>query len=74
MKLLCVQAPSLAFLALHRRFAPLLAALLAGRSAPRVGVEPWVARDLPAKTEQTFEQDAAEKAKPVFRVKIYNRD
>jgi enterochelin esterase-like enzyme len=35
----------------------------------------WLWRDYdPAKTEQTFEQDAAEKAKPVFRVKIYNRD
>jgi enterochelin esterase-like enzyme len=27
-----------------------------------------------AKTEQVFEIDAAEKAKPLFRVKIYNRD
>ncbi len=27
-----------------------------------------------AKTEQTFAMDAAEKAKPFFRVKIYNRD
>ena len=35
----------------------------------------WLWRDYdPAKTEQKFEQDAAEKAKPVFRVKIYNRD
>ncbi len=35
----------------------------------------WLWRDYdPAKTGQTFEQDAAEKAKPVFRVKIYNRD
>jgi len=35
----------------------------------------WTWRDYdPAKTEQAFEQDAAEKAKPVFRVKIYNRD
>jgi len=35
----------------------------------------WLWRDYdPSKTEQTFEQDAAEKAKPVFRVKIYNRE
>jgi enterochelin esterase family protein len=35
----------------------------------------WLWRDYDsAKTEQIFEQDAAEKAKPVFRVKIYNRD
>lgn len=35
----------------------------------------WIWRDYDsAKTEQTFEQDATEKAKPVFRVKIYNRD
>ncbi len=27
-----------------------------------------------AKTEQVFEMDAAEKTKPLFRVKIYNRD
>jgi enterochelin esterase family protein len=35
----------------------------------------WLWRDYdPARTSQTFEQDAAEKARPVFRVKIYNRD
>jgi enterochelin esterase family protein len=28
----------------------------------------------PAKTEQVYEQDAAEKDKPYFRVRIYNRD
>ncbi len=34
----------------------------------------WLWRDYdPAKTEQTFEMEPAEKAKPVFRVKIYNR-
>jgi enterochelin esterase-like enzyme len=35
----------------------------------------WLWRDYqPARTEQSYEMDAAEKAKPVFRVKIYNRD
>jgi enterochelin esterase family protein len=35
----------------------------------------WLWRDYdPAKTQQTFEQDATEKAKPFFRVKVYNRD
>jgi len=35
----------------------------------------WLWRDYdPAKTEQTYEQEAAEAAKPFFRVKIYNRD
>ncbi|MEP6714330.1 MAG: alpha/beta hydrolase-fold protein [Terriglobia bacterium] len=35
----------------------------------------WIWRDYDAaKTDQAFEQDATEKAKPVFRVKIYNRD
>jgi enterochelin esterase family protein len=34
----------------------------------------WLWRDYdPTKTEQTFEQDAEEKAKPLFRVRIYNR-
>ena len=34
----------------------------------------WLWRDYdPAKTEQTFEQSAEEKAKPLFRVRIYNR-
>jgi len=34
----------------------------------------WLWRDYdPAKTEQIFEMEPAEKAKPVFRVKIYNR-
>jgi len=28
----------------------------------------------PAKTEQVYEMDAEEKAKPLFRVKIFNRD
>jgi len=35
----------------------------------------WLWRDYdPAKTEQTYEMDPVEKAKPLFRVKIYNRD
>ncbi len=35
----------------------------------------WLWRDYdPAKTEQTFEMEAAEKAKPVFRVTVTNRD
>jgi enterochelin esterase-like enzyme len=35
----------------------------------------WLWRDYdPAKTEQTYEMEAAEKAKPLFRVNIYNRD
>ena len=35
----------------------------------------WLWRDYDAaKTEQTYEQEAAEKAKPFFRVKVYNRD
>ena len=35
----------------------------------------WLWRDYdPAKTEQVYEQDAAEKEKPLFRVRIYNRD
>jgi enterochelin esterase family protein len=35
----------------------------------------WLWRDYdPAKTEQTFQQEAAEKEKPLFRVRIYNRD
>ena len=35
----------------------------------------WLWRDYdPAKTEQTYEMDAAEKAKPLFRVAIVNRD
>jgi enterochelin esterase family protein len=34
----------------------------------------WLWRDYnPAKTEQTYEQSAEEKAKPPFRVRIYNR-
>ena len=34
----------------------------------------WLWRDYdPAKTEQIFEMEPSEKAKPVFRVKIYNR-
>jgi enterochelin esterase family protein len=34
----------------------------------------WLWRDYdPAKTEQVFEQSAEEKAKPLFRVRIYNR-
>jgi enterochelin esterase family protein len=34
----------------------------------------WLWRDYdPAKTEQNYEMEPAEKAKPVFRVKIYNR-
>jgi enterochelin esterase-like enzyme len=34
----------------------------------------WLWRDYdPAKTEQIFEQSAEEKAKPLFRVRIYNR-
>lgn len=35
----------------------------------------WLWRDYdPAKTEQVFEMEPQEKAKPMFRVKIYNRD
>jgi len=35
----------------------------------------WLWRDYDAaKTSQTFEMDAEEKAKPFFRVKVYNRD
>jgi len=35
----------------------------------------WLWRDYdPAKTEQTYEMQAAEKAKPDFRVRVYNRD
>ena len=35
----------------------------------------WLWRDYdPAKTEQVYEMEAAEQAKPLFRVKIYNRD
>ena len=35
----------------------------------------WLWRDYdPARTEQLYEMEAAEKAKPLFRVKIYNRD
>ena len=35
----------------------------------------WLWRDYdPARTEQLYEQDAAEKEKPLFRVRIYNRD
>ncbi len=34
----------------------------------------WLWRDYdPTKTSQTYEQEEAEKAKPIFRVKIYNR-
>ena len=34
----------------------------------------WLWRDYdPAKTEQLYEQSAEEKAKPLFRVRIYNR-
>lgn len=34
----------------------------------------WLWRDYdPAKTEQVYEQEAAEKTKPLFRVRIYNR-
>lgn len=35
----------------------------------------WLWRDYdPAKTSQEYEQEAAEKAKPYFRVRVYNRD
>ena len=35
----------------------------------------WLWRDYdPAKTSQTYEMEAVEKAKPVFRVRVYNRD
>jgi enterochelin esterase family protein len=35
----------------------------------------WLWRDYdPAKTEQTYEMEPAEKAKPLFRAKIYNRE
>jgi enterochelin esterase family protein len=35
----------------------------------------WLWRDYdPAKTEQKYEMEPAEKAKPLFRVAIYNRE
>jgi enterochelin esterase family protein len=35
----------------------------------------WLWRDYdPAKTEQVYEMEASEKAKPVFRISIVNRD
>jgi enterochelin esterase family protein len=35
----------------------------------------WLWRDYnPSKTEQTYEQDPAEKDKPMYRVRIYNRE
>jgi enterochelin esterase family protein len=35
----------------------------------------WLWRDYdPAKTEQVYEQDPGEREKPLFRVRIYNRD
>lgn len=35
----------------------------------------WLWRDYdPARTEQAFEQEAAEQSKPLYRVHIYNRD
>ncbi|MES1255752.1 MAG: alpha/beta hydrolase-fold protein [Acidobacteriota bacterium] len=35
----------------------------------------WLWRDYdPNKTEQVYEMEAAEKAKPLFRVRVYNRD
>jgi enterochelin esterase family protein len=35
----------------------------------------WLWRDYdPAKTSQTYEMEAVEKAKPLFRVRVYNRD
>jgi enterochelin esterase family protein len=35
----------------------------------------WLWRDYnPAKTEQTYEMEESERVKPVFRVKIDNRD
>jgi enterochelin esterase family protein len=35
----------------------------------------WLWRDYdPSKTEQVYEQDPAEKEKPLFRVRIYNRE
>jgi len=35
----------------------------------------WLWRDYdPAKIEQTYEMDATEKAKPLFRVAVVNRD
>ena len=35
----------------------------------------WLWRDYdPAKTEQTYQMEEAERAKPVFRVSITNRD
>ena len=35
----------------------------------------WLWRDYdPAKTEQAYEQDPAEKEKPMYRIKLLNRD
>jgi len=35
----------------------------------------WLWRDYdPAKTEQVYQMEPAEKAKPLFRVKVYNRN
>ena len=43
-------------------------------SAELPGILTWLWRDYdPQKTQQTFEQDAEEKAKPPFRVRIHNR-
>ena len=35
----------------------------------------WLWRDYdPSQTQQNYEMDPAEKAKPLFRVTVYNRD
>jgi len=45
-------------------------------SSSRVAEEmTWLWRDYdPAKTSQTYEMESSEKAKPLFRVKVYNRE
>jgi len=44
-------------------------------SAELPGALTWLWRDYdPSKTEQTYEMEPTEKAKPLFRVAVYNRD
>jgi hypothetical protein len=44
-------------------------------NCPRPAVGRWLWRDYDgSKTEQTFEMEPAEKAKPVFRIAIVDRD
>ena len=47
----------------------------AARDSELPGALTWLWRDYdPSRTEQTYEMDPAEKDKPYFRVKIYNRE